>query len=264
MLPMLKYPRTYHLEGSRLQPGDEGMGDVPFAQIAGRHLVVEEKIDGANTGLRFDGAGKLWLQSRGHFLTGGAREKHYNLFKQWAHARADDLRPALGDRYVLYGEWLYAKHTVFYDALPHYFLEFDLLDTHTGDFLSTPRRQELLAGLPLACVPVLFSGACGSLDQLKDLIGPSLYKGPDWRAHLVESAAGAGVAEEKAWEETDPSDLMEGLYVKVEEDGRVVERYKYIRASFLGAVLDSGTHWLRRPIVPNRLAEGVDLFAPAL
>ena len=53
---------------------------------------------------------------------------------------------------------------------------------------------------------------------------------------------------------------MEGLYFKVEEDGRVVGRYKYVRASFLTRVLDSGSHWLTRPIVPNGLADGVDLF----
>jgi hypothetical protein len=53
---------------------------------------------------------------------------------------------------------------------------------------------------------------------------------------------------------------MEGLYIKVEEDGRVIERYKYIRASFLASVLDSGGHWLKRPIVPNQLQDGVDLF----
>jgi hypothetical protein len=46
----------------------------------------------------------------------------------------------------------------------------------------------------------------------------------------------------------------------VEESGAVVERYKYVRASFLAAVLDSGTHWLKRPIVPNQLRPGVNLF----
>ncbi|HZS43587.1 MAG TPA: DNA ligase, partial [Blastocatellia bacterium] len=61
--------------------------------------------------------------------------------------------------------------------------------------------------------------------------------------------------------QTDPSDLMEGLYIKVEEQGRVVERYKFIRESFLTAVIDSETHWLDRPIIPNQLREGVDIFA---
>ena len=43
--------------------------------------------------------------------------------------------------------------------------------------------------------------------------------------------------------------------------GAVVARYKWIRASFLSAVVDSGSHWLNRPIVANRLAPGVELFA---
>ena len=44
----------------------------------------------------------------------------------------------------MYGEWLYAKHTVYYDALPHYFLEFDIYDKEQAIFLSTKKRKELL------------------------------------------------------------------------------------------------------------------------
>lgn len=255
-----KYPRTHHLEGSRRQPGDEDLAAVPFARLAGRFLVVEEKLDGANAGLSFDAEGRLWLQSRGHFLTGGEREKHYDLFKSWAHVHAAALREALGDRHVLYGEWLYAKHTVFYDQLPHYFLEFDVLDTHAGDFLSTERRRALLAGSPVVPVPVLRTGPARRIDDLLALVGRSLYKSASWRERLAEACAGRGLDAERTWAETDRSEEMEGLYVKVEEGGRVVERYKYIRPGFLTAVFDSGGHWLKRPIVPNQLAAGVDLF----
>jgi hypothetical protein len=52
---------------------------------------------------------------------------------------------------------------------------------------------------------------------------------------------------------------MEGLYVKVEQDGRVVDRLKYVRPDFLAAVLDSESHWQSRPILPNRLAPGAAL-----
>ena len=48
--------------------------------------------------------------------------------KQWANAHRDAFYEVLGSRYIMYGEWMYAKHSVFYDALPHYFLEFDVLD----------------------------------------------------------------------------------------------------------------------------------------
>jgi hypothetical protein len=249
-----KYPRTRHVEGSRLGPGDEDLEAAPFADLAGsKHLVVEEKIDGANAAVSFDASGKLWLQSRGHFLTGGAREKHFDALKPWAHAHADVLRARLGDRYVMYGEWVYAKHTIFYDALPHYFLEFDVLDTQDGTFLSTPRRRELLEGAPVASVPVLAQRSFTRLNDLVALVGKSAFKTASWRERLAEAG-------ERAVAETDPSDEMEGLYVKVEEDGRVAARYKWVRKSFLTSVVDSGSHWLSRPIVPNRLAEGVVLF----
>jgi hypothetical protein len=54
---------------------------------------------------------------------------------------------------------------------------------------------------------------------------------------------------------------MEGLYVKVEEDGRVVERYKLVRPSFLQTVAAGNDHWLERPVVANQLRPGVDLFS---
>ncbi len=59
----------------------------------------------------------------------------------------------------------------------------------------------------------------------------------------------------RALAETDPSDDAEGLYVKVEEGGRVVDRLKWIRHGFSSAVAASGSHWLERPILPNRLRD---------
>ena len=41
-----KYPRTPHIEGSRLQSGDEDLSQIPFSEIAGKNLVIEEKCDG--------------------------------------------------------------------------------------------------------------------------------------------------------------------------------------------------------------------------
>jgi hypothetical protein len=90
---------------------------------------------------------------------------------------------------VLYGEWLYAKHTVFYDALPHYFCEFDVLDLTTGVFLPTAARRDLLAGLPVCSVPVLHTGP---LPDLTALVGPSTCRTRRWRVALVSAAAPGG------------------------------------------------------------------------
>lgn len=254
-----KYPRTRHLEGSRLQPGDEDLEQVPLSELRGRYCVVEEKLDGANAGLSLGPDGRLRLQSRGHFLQGGARERHWDVLKQWASAHRPALERLLRGGRVLYGEWLYAKHTVFYDALPHYFLEFDLLE---GDeFLSTVRRRAALVEAPfLRSVPVIWEGVVDAPGELPSLVARSLYKTGGWRERLAAAAAEAGLDVARVLRETDPTDLAEGLYVKAEEAGIVRGRYKWVRAGFLAAVEASEGHWLARPIVPNLLAPGVDLF----
>lgn len=257
---MLKYPRTRHLEGSRLQAGDHDLEQVRFREIRGRTLVVEEKMDGANAGLSFTAAGELLLQSRGHYLDGGARERHFDLFKQWGQAHARALFEVLGARYVMYGEWLFAKHTCFYDALPHYFMEFDVYDREADRFLDTPSRAALLDGLPVVPVRVLDHGPATTLKDLLQHLGPSHFKTEGWREALDAAAVEAGVEPYEARTQTDRHDEMEGLYLKIEEAGRVVERLKYVRASFHNAILDSGSHWSKRPVIPNRLAPGVDLW----
>jgi hypothetical protein len=44
----------------------------------------------------------------------------------------------------------------------------------------------------------------------------------------------------------------------------VLARYKLVRHDFIQTILDSGSHHARRPILPNQLADGVDLYAPVL
>lgn len=262
MYRLYKYPRTPHLTGSRLQPGDEELPVIPVAELGGRRVVVEEKLDGANSAVSFGEDGRLLLQSRGHFLDGGPREKHFGLLKAWAGSIQEALRERLGARFVMYGEWLYAKHTIFYDRLPHYFFEFDIFDKEREEFLSTELRAQLLKGLPVVSAPVLYAGAVRSPRQLERLIKPSAFQSRRWREALAGVCESKGLDAGRALRETDPAGLMEGLYLKVEEGGRVAERFKLVRAGFLQAVDDSGEHWLNRPLIPNRLREGVDLFAP--
>ena len=262
---IIKYPRTPHIEGSRLQPGDEDMSQRSFSEIAGRHVVVEEKIDGANTAISFNPEGDLLLQSRGHYLTGGYRERHYNLFKQWATVQRELLWQALGCRYVMYGEWLYAKHSIYYDALPHYFMEFDILDRETDRFLDTTSRRAITAKLPVCSAAVLAEGTFTRMEDVLRYLGQSRYITDSHIEHLSAAAKKEGLDADRVCRETDHRPLMEGLYIKVEEGGAVVDRMKYVRNTFLQVVEESKTHWLERPIVPNGLCRPIDvLFMPEL
>lgn len=262
-LEILKYPRTPHLEGSRLQPGDEGHEHIRLATLAERHAVIEEKLDGANVGISFTSGGELLLQSRGHYLVGGGRERQFAPLKLWACAHESRLLALLEDRYVMYGEWLYAKHSVSYDRLPHWFCEFDIYDRVEQVFLSTPRRQAMLAGSPIVSVPVLRTGVMPrDVKSLRALVRPSLAKSTQWRDTFEQCVQRQDLDLALAWQQTDKSDLSEGLYIKVEDEREVLGRYKWVRPDFVQTILDSGSHHSTRPVIPNGLAPEADLYAP--
>jgi len=257
-----KYPRTRHIEGSRLQYGDEDLKVINFDYIKDKYIVVEEKVDGANCGISFDKNGEMLLQSRGHFLNGGYGEKQFSLFKTWTSCHIHDLYKLLGNRYVMYGEWLYAKHTVFYDELTHYFMEFDIFDKEEGKFLSTKRRKEILKDYKfIISVLVLHEGKLNSFKELTSFLSKSNFKSSNSEETLRQSCKALDLSFDIARKQTDCSDLMEGLYIKVESEDYVIDRFKYVRSSFLNTISDSETHWVNRPIIPNKLKLGIDIFS---
>jgi ATP-dependent RNA circularization protein (DNA/RNA ligase family) len=157
----VKYPRTPHLFGSRGTADDKRLGEaVSLAFLADSSLIVEEKIDGTNVGIHFSDAGEMVLQCRGHLITEGMHPQ-YDLFKQWAAVKRHVLEQRLEDRLILFGEWVYARHSIFYRQLPHYFFEFDIYDKHQEAFLDLERRLEILEGAGVSTVPVVHSGEIG-------------------------------------------------------------------------------------------------------
>ena len=252
---LYKFPRTPHIQGSRLQKGDEDLGLIPFGDIQGCHLVIEEKVDGANCAISFTSEGKLQLQSRGRFLQGGKREKQFELLKIWAAKHQLTFHERLGSRYVMYGEWVYAKHTVFYDRLPHYFLEFDILDSEHDTFLSSEERKKLLAGLQIVSVPILGSGKFNTFEEITDLLQQSTFRSPEALSILNELALQLGLDPSEVLRQTDSENIAEGLYIKIEKGTKVIARCKFVRSSFESKLSDSPQR-----LIPNQLQRGVLFF----
>ena len=249
-----KYPRTPHLQGSRLQEGDDGSDQLPYRELEGKYLIIEEKMDGANSAFSFSAAGDLLLQSRGHYLVGGSRESQFGLFKSWATQFQDLFLERFEDRYIVYGEWMYEKHTIYYDNLPHLFLEFDIWDKFENHFLSTARRRELCAGLPIHSVPVLNEGvAPTSYKEVMALVTNSTAKTDQWEKNIEIAASLHGMSFDRLKKQTLWHQGMEGLYIKVETDAQTVDRYKWVRPDFVQAILDGDGHHQHRMLLPNRL-----------
>ncbi len=236
-----KYPRTPHLFGSKGTDDDKHLGAAESERfISDTSLIVEEKIDGTNVGIHFQSNGEMVLQCRGHLITEGMHPQ-YDLFKQWAAVKRFALEERIADRFILFGEWVYARHSVYYRQLPHYFFEFDIYDKHSGNFISLAQRLSLLDGSGIETVPILHSGAI-TRDDLAGLIGPSRF---------------SSQFENPVSRQTD--DLMEGLYLRTEADGVVSGRAKIVRPEFVEKLKQS-THWQHQMMVPNLLTDGVDIW----
>lgn len=254
MNQVIKYPRTSHIEGSRIQKNDKKI-TIPLAFLHDKHIVIEEKVDGANSGISFEDY-KMHLQSRGHYLTGGYREKHFDLFKAFAAEHISALWELLKEKYIMYGEWMYGLHSVYYNDLPSYFLEFDIYDKEFKYFLSTKERQRKLKDFPfIKSVPIIRDDCKFNLtlSETTALIKKSDYIKGDHFYFLKKEVEKRNLDFENVKKETDNSNLMEGLYLKWEKNGVVEGRYKYVRPSFLQTVINSNSHWLNRPIIPNQL-----------
>ena len=237
-----KYPRTPHLFGSTGTPDDKHLSEAESLRfIADDSLIVEEKLDGTNVGIHFSDDRDPVLQCRGH-LIGEGMHPQYDLFKQWVTVKRNVLEELLEQRFIMFGEWVYARHSIFYGQLTHYFYEFDVFDKERAEFLDLDQRLELLEGSGIETVPVVHSGALARSD-LEGLVGPSRF---DSRF------------DNPLTKTTDI--LMEGLYLRTESKGAVTGRAKFVRPEFVEKIKQS-THWQHQAVVPNELADGVDLWS---
>lgn len=211
-----KYPRTYHLVGSK---GTKDIKDVPFSTILNTPIVIEEKVDGSCVGIGFE-QGRIIIKHRNQEVNG----EQWDLLKSWTSQNEEILYECLEEKYIMYGEWLFATHTIPYDKLPQYFLEYDVFDTQTQRFLSTPKRRQLLAKTPIISVQVLAQGLFKTPQEVLRHLGQSVYRSQG---------------------------SMEGLYLKIEDADKVISRYKYIVKDFLDQILSSDTHWSFRTLTKN-------------
>ena len=236
-----KYPRTPHLFGSKGTDDDKHLGETESQRfIADESLIVEEKVDGTNVGIHFTSTGELILQCRGHLITEGMHPQ-YDLFKQWAIVKRNTLESMLQDRWILFGEWLYARHSIWYRSLSHYFFEFDIYDKQSGLFLDLRTRLSMLEGTGIVTVPVVHTGPV-TRKKLQSLIGPSRF------SSQFDNPVTNRVDQ-----------LMEGLYLRTEAEGIVTGRAKWVRPEFVERIKQS-EHWQYQSMVSNELEPGRSIW----
>ncbi len=217
-----KFPSTPHLAllGDVEVRNDKVMSETERDEFLLHELVVEEKMDGANLGISFDSGANLHTQNRGEYLRlpmGGQWKKLH----EWLALREDVFFEHLTDRYVLFGEWCYAKHSIQYDRLPDWLIGFDVYDRQERRFLSHSRRDGFFRSMDLWGVPKITHGRFTLME-------------------LVECLSTSRFGDHPA----------EGLYLRHEKSDWLVQRAKLVRPAFIQSVTE---HWSSREIIPNQL-----------
>ena len=186
-----KYPRTFHLPFSPGTTSDDRIArdiDALFREP----VVITEKLDGENTCIN-----RFGVFARSH----GAPTR--NPWATYLWDRWNVLKTMLGDLEI-FGESLYAVHSIEYTGLQAHFYVFAIRDN--ARWLSWD-EVEFYAGLiDLPTVPVLFRGMIEA-DALEPLVlrlvrEPSFLSDPDLGASEREGVV-ARVARELTDEEFD-------------------------------------------------------------
>lgn len=178
---LIKFPRTRHIfdAGGGVGRDDLVMDDGEAAIWYSCNVSVEEKVDGSNLGISLGPPPdyRIRFQNRSHYVTVESQAQWRQL-EQWVNQHPG-LHQVLNQDRILFGEWMYARHSIHYTRLPDLFIAFDIYDKKKGRFLSRRCRDRLLEGTGIATVPLIREGVLSREDYEALLSTPSaFYDGP--------------------------------------------------------------------------------------
>lgn len=205
-MSFVKFPQTPHLlslEPHKLR-NDKLLETDERSAFFGTTISVEEKVDGTNIAFSLSNDGNVLVQNRGSYIEPSSHAQFKKL-KSWIKEHESELFPLLFPDRILYGEWCYAKHTISYDALPDWFLAFDIYETESDSFVSREVRHNSLRSFGIHEVPFIGKMTFDNESQLHDLLERHsvLYNGP-----------------------------VEGVYLRLEDNGKLLRRAKIVMPEF--------------------------------
>lgn len=136
----------------------------------GDHIIIQEKIDGANAAIRYDYAtDTIVAQSRKQILNS---DNNLRGFYEWSQTLDKELvKSILGNDKIAFAEWL-VPHTIVYpnDKYNHAYF-YDVYDTSTGQYLPQSEIKDIVDKLNLIYVPVFYEGEFISWEHCMSFVG---------------------------------------------------------------------------------------------
>lgn len=178
-------------------------------------------------GFSLDWDGNIVVQNRSHYVQ-PTDHAQFKPLSGWLERHSAALQgllnrdPQYPERYILYGEWVVAQHSIPYTHLPDRFLAFDLYDRVEKSFVSRKVLSGALCGTGIRQVPLVCEATSLSREQLLAFM--------DRRSEFYDGR-------------------IEGVYVRMESaDGtKAVDRGKVVRGDFLAG----NKHWSKENLRLN-------------
>jgi hypothetical protein len=208
MSQKFKYQRTLHLKFSPGSTSDDKFAEN-YDDLLGRRVIVTLKMDGENTSCYRDAIHARSMDSQHHPS------------RDWVKAFWGSIKHNIPEGWRVCGENLYAKHSLFYEDLPTYFLGFSLWDENNY-CLCWDDTLTLYKDIGIIPVRTIYDGVFDE-EKLKDLAESPIVKSNE--GFVVRSA--------------------DGFYYQ-DFQKRV---FKYVRKNHVR----TSTHWMSSEIVPNKL-----------
>ncbi|CAE6538863.1 unnamed protein product [Rhizoctonia solani] len=231
---LLKFPRTTHILDLGAATSDDVVAEPTLPNFApirtDEVVVITEKMDGANMGFSLSPSRELRVQNRSHYINSQDHIQFKSL-DSWISSHRESLYAILDrdttfpERYVLYGEWMAATHSIPYTKLGDLFYAFDLFDRATNTFASRKVLEAALVDTSILLTPIICTDkAIPQSDTLAKLVqlDSRFYSGP-----------------------------VEGIYVKVETESIVRQRGKVVREDFIAG----NEHWGKGMVKWNTVPE---------
>ena len=211
MTNKIKYPSTRYLPCTKHRdPNDKMMSEKEYDLLLSEETVVLEKLDGENCSLYSD-----FIHTRS--IQGMTRHPSRSHIKQlWGN-----IKHMIPEGIRICGENVYAKHSIYYEDLPSYFMVFSVWK----DYYSYPWEavEALCDDLGLITVPVLS--------------GPKIHTRKDIDAIIASL----------------DTSKQEGIVIRTAH-GFMYNDFdvavgKWVRENHV----TTNEHWLNQPVVPNKL-----------
>ena len=176
----------------------------------GKQVVVTEKLDGENTTIYDDG-------------TCHARsiDSKHHVSRSLVKALAWCLKGLMPTNWRICGENLYAKHSIYYDQLPSYFMCFAVFDFY-NKCLSWEDTVSFAIAYGLDRVPVLYEGVW-DVEKIRTLSESKSSYGHELEGYVV-----------RLKDSYDYNDYTNSTA-------------KYVRKNHV----QTDDHWMNKPVVPN-------------